>query len=138
MTQSVENVSALVHPHQLEVQDWSTYALVIDARSPHEYADDHIPGAVNLPVVDDAEYAEVGTTHRTDKHSAYLIGVEYSLRNIAAQIKPLISRYTPADRFLALLLPRRQSAVGCGPTTCAPSASRWMCWLAVGRTTGVG
>jgi tRNA 2-selenouridine synthase len=31
---------------------------------------------------------------------AYLVGVEYSLRNIADQIKPLISRYTPRDRFL--------------------------------------
>ncbi|MCW5658793.1 MAG: tRNA 2-selenouridine(34) synthase MnmH [Burkholderiaceae bacterium] len=100
MSSSVETVGALVHPHQLEVQEWSSYALVIDARSPREYEDDHVPGAVNLPVVDNDEYAEVGTTHRTDQHAAYLIGVEYSLRNIAAQIKPLISRYTPKDRFL--------------------------------------
>jgi tRNA 2-selenouridine synthase len=97
---AVETAGALVHPHQLEVQEWSSYALVIDARSPHESAEDHIPGAINLPVVDDAEYAEVGTTHRTDKHRAYLVGVEYSLRNIAAQIKPLISKYSPQDRFL--------------------------------------
>ena len=26
------------------------YALVIDARSPHEYLEDHLPGAVNLPL----------------------------------------------------------------------------------------
>jgi tRNA 2-selenouridine synthase len=89
-----------IQPGQLNVREWSSYALVIDARSPHEYAEDHIPGAVNLPVVDDAEYAEVGTRHRTDKHAAYLVGVEYSLRNIAAHIKPLISRYKPEDRFL--------------------------------------
>ncbi|MEJ8838118.1 tRNA 2-selenouridine(34) synthase MnmH [Ramlibacter sp. AN1133] len=90
----------LVHPGQIGVQDFDSYALIIDARSPHEYAEDHIPGAVNLPVVDDGEYAEVGTRHKTDKHAAYLIGVEYSLRNIADQIKPLISRYGPKDRFL--------------------------------------
>lgn len=89
-----------VHPRQLGVQEFAEYALVIDARSPHEYDEDHLPGAVNLPVVDDEEYAEVGTTHRTDKHAAYLIGVEYSLHNIAAHIKPLISRYGPNDRFL--------------------------------------
>lgn len=100
MPASIETVGAVVHPHQLEVQDWPSYAMVIDARSPREYAEDHIPGAVNLPVVGDAEYAEVGTTHRSDKHAAYLIGVEYSLRNIAAQIRPLISRFTPRDRFL--------------------------------------
>jgi tRNA 2-selenouridine synthase len=87
-------------PDRLGVQAWDAYALIIDARSPREYADDHVPGAVNLPVVDDVQYAEVGTRHRTDKHAAYLIGVEYSLRNIAAQIKPLISKYTPEDRFL--------------------------------------
>lgn len=100
MTDGSDCSAPLLHPHQLEVQEWGYYALVIDARSPHEYADDHIPGAVNLPVVDDAEYAEVGTRHRSDKHSAYLIGVEYSLRNIAAYIRPLIARYGPTDRFL--------------------------------------
>lgn len=98
--QSVETAISLVHPHQLEVQDWSSYAMVIDARSPHEFVEDHIPRAVNLPVVSDTEFAEVGTTHRTDTHAAYLIGVEYSLRNIAAQIKALIANYTPQDRFL--------------------------------------
>ena len=89
-----------VHPQQLQVSEFATYALVIDARSPHEYEEDHLPGAVNLPVVDDDQYAQVGTTHRYDKHTAYLIGVEYSLRNIAEQIKPLISKFTPKDRFL--------------------------------------
>ena len=97
---SVETAASLVHPYQIEVQEFSSYSLIIDARSPHEYAEDHIPGAVNLPVVGDAEYAEVGTRHKTDKHAAYLIGVEYSLRNIASHIKPLISQYTPRDRFL--------------------------------------
>ena len=100
MTRPVDTTAALVHPHQLAVQEFASYALVIDARSPHEFAQDHIPGAVNLPVVDDAEFAEVGIRHKTDTHGAYLIGVDYSLRNIADQIKPLISRYTPRDRFL--------------------------------------
>jgi tRNA 2-selenouridine synthase len=90
----------LPHPLQLEVLDFASYSLVIDARSPHEYDDDHIPGAVNLPVVDDVEYAEVGTRHKNDPHGAYLIGVEYSLRNIAAQIKPLIAKFGPDDRML--------------------------------------
>jgi tRNA 2-selenouridine synthase len=91
---------SVVHPFQLEVQEFSSYSLIIDARSPHEYAEDHIPGAVNLPVVDDEEYAEVGTKHRDDTHAAYLIGVEYSLRNIAKHLRPLISRFGPDDKFL--------------------------------------
>jgi tRNA 2-selenouridine synthase len=98
--QTADAALSLPHPGQMEIRDFASYALIIDARSPHEYAEDHIPGAVNLPVVDDVEYAEVGTTHKTDKHAAYLVGVEYSLRNIASHIKPLISRYTPKDRFL--------------------------------------
>lgn len=88
------------HPTQLEVEEFSSYALVIDARSPREYEEDHVPGAVNLPVVDNDEYAEVGTMHRSNPHGAYLIGVEYSLRNIARHIRPLISKYKPTDRFL--------------------------------------
>lgn len=100
MSIPAEATAATVHPHQLAVQEFASYALVIDARSPHEFAEDHIPGAVNLPVVDDTEFAEVGIRHKTDKHGAYLVGVAYSLRNIADQIKPLISRYTPQDRFL--------------------------------------
>ena len=76
------------------------YALIIDARSPHEYAEDHVPGAVNLPVVDDAEFAEVGIRHKTDPHAAYLIGAQHSFRNLARHTADLISRYKPDDRFL--------------------------------------
>lgn len=76
------------------------YALVIDARSPHEYAEDHIPGAVNLPVVDDAEFAEVGIQYKTDQHAAYLIGAQHSFRNLARHTADLISRYKTSDRFL--------------------------------------
>jgi tRNA 2-selenouridine synthase len=76
------------------------YALVIDARSPHEYAEDHVPGAVNLPVVDDAQFAEVGIAHKTDPHAAYLIGAQYSFHNLSEHTRALISRFGPHDRFL--------------------------------------
>ncbi len=36
---------------------------LIDARSPAEYAEDHLPGAESWPVLDDDERREVGTTH---------------------------------------------------------------------------
>src|SRR5216684_1494753 len=76
------------------------YALVIDARSPREYSEDHLPCAVNLPVVDNEEYAEVGTTHRTDTHRAYLIGVSYALKNISQSIDHLVARYPKDARGL--------------------------------------
>ena len=91
--------SVLPHPLELEVAEWSEYDLIIDARSPHEYDHDHLPGAVNLPVVDDREYAEVGTKHKDDPHSAYLIGVEYSLQNMARHL-PMVARHPKDARFL--------------------------------------
>ena len=71
--------------------DAKAYDLIIDARSPREFEEDHIPGAVNLPVVNNEEYAQVGTLHKTDKHAAYLIGVAHSLRNMADAINGIIT-----------------------------------------------
>lgn len=51
MPASPASHGALVHPHQMEIQDFNLYALVIDARQPEAFSDDHIPGAVNLPVM---------------------------------------------------------------------------------------
>lgn len=50
MPASLASHGALVHPHQMEIQDFNLYALVIDARRPEAFSDDHIPGAVNVPV----------------------------------------------------------------------------------------
>jgi tRNA 2-selenouridine synthase len=37
---------------------------IIDVRAPAEFAEDHLPGALNLPVLDDAERARIGTIHK--------------------------------------------------------------------------
>jgi tRNA 2-selenouridine synthase len=76
------------------------YALVIDARSQREYAEDHLPCAVNLPVVDNDEYAEVGTTHKSDKHRAYLIGVSYAMKNMSRAIDELVATQPKDARML--------------------------------------
>ena len=36
------------------------FTRIIDVRSPAEYAENHLPGAVNLPVLSNDERAEVG------------------------------------------------------------------------------
>lgn len=82
------------------MDDLQSYDLIIDARCPREFADDHIPGAVNLPVVDDEEYAEVGTLHRTDAMGAYQIGVQYALRNIARHLGESVAGYNRKSRIL--------------------------------------
>jgi tRNA 2-selenouridine synthase len=47
-----------------QLGDFSQFDLVIDVRSPTEFALDHVPGAINLPVLDDAERAKIGTLHK--------------------------------------------------------------------------
>lgn len=42
----------------------SGFDQIIDARSPAEYAEDHLPGAINLPVLNDEERARVGTIYK--------------------------------------------------------------------------
>ncbi|QID17795.1 tRNA 2-selenouridine(34) synthase MnmH [Nitrogeniibacter mangrovi] len=37
---------------------------IIDVRSPAEFADDHLPGAINMPVLDDEQRARVGTIYK--------------------------------------------------------------------------
>ncbi|MBZ8180170.1 tRNA 2-selenouridine(34) synthase MnmH [Oscillatoria salina] len=41
-----------------------TYSEIIDVRSPAEYAEDRIPGAINLPVLDNQERAKIGTIYK--------------------------------------------------------------------------
>jgi tRNA 2-selenouridine synthase len=57
---------------------------LIDARSPAEFADDHLPGAVNWPVLDDDERREVGTTDRqASPFDARKIGAALVARRVA-------------------------------------------------------
>jgi tRNA 2-selenouridine synthase len=80
--------------------EFHSYDLIIDARSPREFEEDHIPGAINLPVVNNEEYAEVGTLHRTDPMAAYQIGVCYSLRNIARHIEQHLPSFGRKSKIL--------------------------------------
>lgn len=61
---------------------------IIDVRSPSEFAEDHLPGAVNLPVLDDAERARVGTLYvRVSKFDAKKIGAALIARNVARHLE---------------------------------------------------
>jgi tRNA 2-selenouridine synthase len=69
-------------PNSLGTLAFTEYAMIIDARSPHEFAEDHIPGAVNWPVVDDDEFAQVGTRYKTDKEGALAFGAVLAQANM--------------------------------------------------------
>ena len=61
---------------------------VIDTRSPSEYADDHIPGAISAPVLDDAERAGIGTLYKqVSPFDAKKRGAALVARNIASHIE---------------------------------------------------
>ncbi|MEW6073427.1 MAG: tRNA 2-selenouridine(34) synthase MnmH [Planctomycetota bacterium] len=44
--------------------------VVVDLRSPAEFAADHVPGAVNVPLFDDVERAVIGTLYRQSSPAA--------------------------------------------------------------------
>ncbi|MCK5749256.1 MAG: hypothetical protein KAH44_23790, partial [Oricola sp.] len=70
----------------------SRYSAIIDARSPAEFAEDRLPGAVNLPVLSDAERAEVGTIYKQDsRFKARRVGAAYVARNVAAQLETALA-----------------------------------------------
>ncbi|MEW6313367.1 MAG: tRNA 2-selenouridine(34) synthase MnmH [Pseudomonadota bacterium] len=61
---------------------------VIDVRSPGEFALDHIPGAENFPVLDDAERARVGTLYKqVSPFEARKLGAALVARNIARHLE---------------------------------------------------
>jgi tRNA 2-selenouridine synthase len=61
---------------------------VIDTRSPAEFVEDHIPGAINLPVLSNEERARVGTIYKQDSpFRARKVGGALVARNIAAHLE---------------------------------------------------
>jgi tRNA 2-selenouridine synthase len=62
--------------------------VIIDARSPAEFADDHLPGAISCPVLSDEERARVGTIYKqVSPFEAKKIGAALVAKNIARHIE---------------------------------------------------
>lgn len=60
---------------------------IIDARSPAEYAEDHVPGAISLPVLNDEERARVGTIYKqVNPFVAKKLGAALVSRNVAEHL----------------------------------------------------
>ncbi len=61
---------------------------IIDVRSPSEFAEDHMPGAINLPVLNDVERATVGTMYvQESPFKARKIGAALVARNAARHLE---------------------------------------------------
>ena len=87
---------------------------IIDVRSPSEFGLDHIPNAINAPVLNDEEREEVGTIYKqVNPFEAKRVGASIVARNIASAIdhifagrskkwKPLIYCWRGGQRSAAM------------------------------------
>lgn len=83
-------MASLPHPVAVDaaLQAPAPYDTLIDARSPAEFAEDHLPGAVNWPVLDDEERARVGTLYvQTSPLEARKLGAALVSRRIASLLE---------------------------------------------------
>lgn len=73
------------------------FETVIDVRSPSEFDEDHVPGAMSLPVLTDEERAQVGHTYKqVSRFEARRMGAAFVARNIAHHIETSLAN-RPAD-----------------------------------------
>ena len=74
---------------------------IIDARAPAEYAEDHLPGAISLPVLSDEERAKVGTIYtQVSPFTARKLGGALVARNVAAHLEGPLAEMTGGWRPL--------------------------------------
>jgi tRNA 2-selenouridine synthase len=74
-------------PNVVTVAQLAEFDEVIDVRSPSEFAEDHVPGAVNCPVLDDAERAAIGAMYKqVSPFDAKKRGAALVAKNIARHI----------------------------------------------------
>ena len=70
------------------VADRHAFDTLIDARSPAEFALDHLPGAINCPVLDDEERRVVGTLYKqTGAFEARRVGGAMVAANLARHLR---------------------------------------------------
>ncbi len=72
------------------IKNWQrkNFDTIIDVRSPSEFANDHIIGAINCPVLSDHEREKVGTIYKKEStFKAKIIGSSLTARNIAYHIE---------------------------------------------------
>jgi tRNA 2-selenouridine synthase len=74
------------------LEELSGFDAVLDARSPSEFAEDHIPGAINCPVLDDQQRITVGTLYKqVSAFDARKVGAVLVARNVATHIETLFA-----------------------------------------------
>jgi tRNA 2-selenouridine synthase len=74
---------------------------IIDVRSPAEFAEDHVPGAISLPVFSNDERAKVGTIYvQESRFKARRLGAAIIARNVATHLETALADKDGAFRPL--------------------------------------
>ena len=71
-------------------KDINNYDLIIDARSPKEFEDSHLPTALNLYSLNDEEHHEIGEMYvQHSKQNAKVLGASYICQNASNHLKTI-------------------------------------------------
>ncbi|PMS34891.1 tRNA 2-selenouridine synthase [Trinickia symbiotica] len=73
------------------VDELPSFDEVIDVRTPLEFAEDHVPGAINAPVLSNEERVIVGTLYKQSPFEATRLGAAMVARNIAHHLDTLFA-----------------------------------------------
>lgn len=94
---------------------------LVDVRSPGEYQQGHIPGAINLPLFSDIERAEVGTVYR---HQGADAAILLGLRIVGPKMEGL------ALRAREIAGPGREAAMYCSRGGMRSGSMAWLFGMA--------
>lgn len=87
-------------PIETFLASFDKYDLIIDARSPCEYGESHIPNARNFYALSDEEHAQVGTIYKqVSPFEARLKGASFVCLNAARHIQELYPAYNPGSKI---------------------------------------
>ncbi len=99
-----------------EFLEFASAQPVIDVRSPSEFAQGHIPGAINLPLFNDDERARVGTTYKkTGRSQAFDLGLDI--------VGPKMSQFVQSVRGFA---PEKKILVHCWRGGMRSASMSWL------------
>jgi tRNA 2-selenouridine synthase len=73
------------------LDDLALFDEVVDVRTPLEFAEDHIPGAINAPVLSNEERVIVGTLYKSSAFEATRLGAAMVARNIGHHLDTLFA-----------------------------------------------
>jgi tRNA 2-selenouridine synthase len=90
-TISVPRRSYSVKNLAVSVDALASFDEIIDVRTPLEFAEDHIPGALNAPVLTNEERVIVGTLYKASPFEATRLGAAMVARNIAHHLQTLFA-----------------------------------------------